>query len=169
VPWNWAKFIEGYCAWGRYSTDRTQPNRKRTQTGPSAFALGRSEFPRADPERMQNEPRANAKRTQNERLKQTHIFTSGPSKRSRVCYCVMELSIIFWWIDWITESWNVSKRAVNQRIIFKIIQVAFDNYRFIFFGFLYSLRIHININFGETFHWLIHLHVVENKNKTTIN
>ena len=33
-------------------------------------------------------------------------------------------------------------------------KVAFDNYRFIFFGFLYSLRIHMYINFGETFHRL---------------
>jgi hypothetical protein len=44
-----------------YSTDRTQPNRKRTQSGPSAFALGSLG-------RTQSERRANPELTQSKRL-----------------------------------------------------------------------------------------------------
>jgi hypothetical protein len=57
------------------TTDQTQPNRKRTQSGPA----------RADPGQTQSEC----------------LITSGPSKRSRVRYCVIELSIkvVVNWLD----------------------------------------------------------------------
>jgi hypothetical protein len=50
-------------------------------------SLGRTQNERrADPERTQSGPRVNPELTQNECLKRTQIFTSGPSKRSRVLH-----------------------------------------------------------------------------------
>jgi hypothetical protein len=43
----------------------------------------------------ESEPRADPELTVSKRLKRTQIFTCGPSKRSRVRYCVIELSIKF--------------------------------------------------------------------------
>jgi hypothetical protein len=68
--------------------------RNLTESEPSAFAMGSLG-------RTQSKRRANPDLTQSERLKRTQIFTSGPSKRSWVRYCVIDLSInvVVNWLD----------------------------------------------------------------------
>ena len=65
-----------------YSTDRTQPNRKRTQTGPRVRFRGPLEWtqsrPRPDPDRTQSKPRADPEWTQSEPRKRTPISEANP-------------------------------------------------------------------------------------------
>ena len=64
---NWHRFKEYKTL---YSTDRTQPNRKRTQTRPRVRFRGLV-GPRANPDRTQSKPRADPERTQSEPVKRT--------------------------------------------------------------------------------------------------
>ena len=85
AQWFWRRllnFVNEFLLFPYYSTDRTQPNRKRTQTGPRVRFRGPLEW-------TQSGPRADAKRTS----KANPNFRSKPVKRTRGPVNVTELSI----------------------------------------------------------------------------